>query len=213
MESYPGHEISENIEQALPAATERMSMEARLQRAAPAEVGAPMQMTDTPVHTQGDAPDCLLQCARMAEHRQTGLDPGLEAYKNPAQQEGIYDPETGTNVEKFADIMAERPGLSVEAGNAQGPEVIESALDQGKSVIVGVDAYEYYRGETNPEPNSSGHALVVTSAEQQSDSTWKFTVNDPNDSTPNLPVDGNRLLPAWSGTGQLMMTVEAKPGG
>mgnify|MGYP000894228831 CR=1 FL=1 len=213
MASIAGREISENFERTRSSSIERSWMEARLQRAAPADVGAPLQMADTPVHTQGDAPDCLLQCARMAEHRQTGLDPGLEVYKNRAQQEGIYNPETGTNAEKFAGIMAERPGLYVESGSAQGPEAIESALDQGKSVIIGVDAYKYYRSEANLEPNSGGHALVVTGAEQQADGAWQFAVNDPNDSSPNLPVDGSRLLPAWSDAGRMMMTIEARPGG
>ncbi|MCB0205960.1 MAG: hypothetical protein KDH89_14150 [Anaerolineae bacterium] len=47
------------------------ALKSHMKHVEPMSLGSPDQMTNTPIHTQGDAPDCLLQSARMAEHRQT----------------------------------------------------------------------------------------------------------------------------------------------
>lgn len=213
MEYYRGQEVSECIEQAHAAALDRRTLESRLNQADSVRYGAPSQMTDTPLHQQGDAPDCLLQCARMAEHRQTGRDPGLAAFKQPAIEQDIYDPGSGTQSDKFLSILNDRTGVQAESSCAAGPEAILDSLNQQKSVIVGVDAYEYYKVESNLEPNAGGHALLVTGAERLDNDKWKFAVNDPNQETPNIPIDGERLLPAWKDAGNLLITVERKPGG
>jgi hypothetical protein len=191
---------------------DKAALEARIKQAEPVTLGAPNQMADTPVHTQGNAPDCLLQSARMAEHRQTGVDPGLEAFKAPATEKGLYNPNEGTDLQGFADVMNERPGIEAKLQNAGGPEDIKTALDNGDSAIAAVDSYEFYKDQFNLEPNSGGHALVVTGADQTPDGSWKFTVNDPNQETPNIPVNGDRFLSAWDNTNRSMITVHAKGG-
>lgn len=191
---------------------DRAALEATIKQAEPVKLGAAGQMADTPMHTQGDAPDCLLQSARMAEHRQTGIDPGLEAFKDPAIEKGIYSPDKGTDLQGFADVMNERPGIETKLDNASGPQEIKSALDKGDSVIAGVDAYEFYKDQYILEPNSGGHAVVMTGAEQAPDGHWNFAVNDPNFEQPNMPVDGDRFLSAWEKTDRAMLTVSGKGG-
>lgn len=191
---------------------DQAALEATIKRAEPVNLGAADQMADTPVHTQGDAPDCLLQSARMAEHRQTGIDPGLEAFKDPAIEKGIYSSDKGTDLQGFADVMNERPGIEARLDNASGPQEIKSALDKGDSVIAGVDAYEYYKDQSNLEPNSGGHAVVVTGADQTANGAWEFTVNDPNFDQPNLPVDGDHFQSAWDKMNRAMLTVSSKGG-
>jgi len=61
MEYYRGQGVSERIEQAHVAALERRAYESRLSQSDSVRYGAPSQMTDTPLHQQGLAPDCLLQ--------------------------------------------------------------------------------------------------------------------------------------------------------
>jgi len=199
-------------EQSVTQSPDQSGLEGHIREAEPAALGAPDQMLDTPQHPQGDAPDCLLQSARMAEERQTGVDPGLDAYKQPAIERGIYDPASGTDLPAFVDVMNERPGIEAELVSADGPEDIKEALDSGESVIAGVDAYEFYQGQFNLEPNSGGHAIVVTGADQAPDGRWEFTVNDPNESTPNTPVDGETFLRAWDAQGRQMVTVQSKGG-
>lgn len=189
---------------------DRTGLEARLKSAQPFEAGAPNQMADTPLHAQGDQPDCLLQSARMAEHRQTGIDPGLDAYKHPATEQGLYDPRGGTDLTGFVEVINDRPGVQAELQYADGPQNIKDALDQGDSVIAGVDAYEYYKGQYNFEPNSGGHAIVVTGADQAPAGDWQFTVNDPNFETPNQPVSGDKFLRAWDVADRPMITMRAK---
>ena len=71
------HEVPEQTPTRL---FDRITPESRLTDARPYRAGAPDQMSDTPLHGQDpDKPDCLLQSARMVEHKQTGIDPGLGA--------------------------------------------------------------------------------------------------------------------------------------
>lgn len=161
------------------------------------DVPRPNQMKDTPLHLQGDQPDCLLQSARMAEHRQTGVDPGLEAYKTPAIEEGAYDPVKGTDLVEMEGIINDRPGIEAQLKFDNRPEDIKKALDSDESVIAAVDAYEFYKGKINLEPNSGGHAVVVTSGEKLPSGDWEFAVNDPNFEPPNQPVAGDRFANAW----------------
>ena len=163
-------------------------------------------MTDTPLHLQGDNPDCLLQSARMAEHRQLGADPGLEAYKDRAIEMGprVYD-QDGTDVVAMKDIINERPGLSAELKTQQQPEQIKAELDNGDSVIALVDGTAYYTGRA--EPNFEGHAIVVTSAEQTPAGDWKLTVNDPNRDIPNEEIPWARFQKAWGRQDNQMLVV------
>ena len=188
---------------------DRGALDARLKRAQPLEVGAPDQMLDTPLRRQGDQPDCLLRSAQMAEEKQTGRNPGLDAYKRPAIEQGIYDPGGGvTDLNQFVDVINERPGVQAELSQANGPENVKDALDDGKSVIACVDAYDLYKGMGNFEPTHGGHTVVVTGADQAPDGSWQFAINDPNADMRNVPVDGSRFLPAWDAMHRPMITVE-----
>jgi len=199
-------------EQAKPT-FERAALESRIQEAGAFKVSAPDQAWDTPLHPQAsDKPDCLLQSARMCEERQTGCDPGLAAYKVPALERGLYDPNNGTSIEGFAEVIDERPGLEADLVSADGPQEIKDALDEGQSVIAAVDAYEFYKGRFNLEPSGAGHAVVVTGADEMPDGEWEFTVNDPNFESPNMRVDGQAFLRAWKNTDRQMITV-ARSGG
>jgi hypothetical protein len=209
MKSY----YQEVPEQTAEAQLDRDAVETAIKDAQPFEVGAPDQMTDMPLHQQDRAkPDCLLECARMAEHRQTGDDPGLGVYKDSAIEQGLYDPDRGTDATRFVDVINERPGVEAQLTHAEGPQDIKDALDNGKSVIVCVDAYEFYRGQYNLLNDGSGHAVVVTGADEEPDGSWQFAVNDPNSEVPNIPVDGERFLQAWDSANKPMITVE-KTGG
>ena len=206
------HHYDEVAEQASAERLDRVAAESRLREAQPYKVGAPDQMSDTPLHKQDpDKPDCLLQTARMAEHKQTGKDPGLETYKDPAIDRELYDPVAGTDLPGFVEMIDERPGLEAQLTHADGPLDIKEALDSDKSVIVGVDAPEFYR-QYNFEVNDGGHALVITGAEQSEDGSWYFTVNDPNQDTPNIRVDSDAFLQAWDKAGRSMITVQAEGG-
>jgi len=212
VKDYYDADIKETPEGAAAKGYDRAALEATIKGAEPVRLGAADQMADTPVHTQDDAPDCLLQSARMAEHRQTGVDPGLEAYKDPAIEKGIYNPDKGTDLQGFADVMNGRPGIEAKLDNASGPQDIKSALDSGDSVIAGVDSYEFYKDQFNLEPNSGDHAVVMTGAEQAPDGHWNFAVNDPNFEQPNIPVDGDRFQAAWEKTDRAMLTVSGTGG-
>jgi hypothetical protein len=192
---------------------DKAALEGRIREAEPAVLGAPDQMHDTPLHLQGESPDCLLESARMAEERQTGTDPGLEAYKQPASEQGIYDPANGTEMELFVYVINERPDVQAELLAADGPEDIKDALDSGQSVIAGVDAYEFYKDRYNLEPNAGGHAVVVTGADQAPDGGWEFTVNDPNEPVRNMPIGGASFLRAWDVQGRKMITMQHTGGG
>lgn len=173
------------------------------------------QMTDTPHYNQGNHPDCLLQSARMAETKQTGVDPGLEVYKNEAMRQHNYLEAGGaggvSDMEKFAKQMDARPGIEANYQNGARLSDIKASLDQGESVIVGVDAAEFYP-ELGLPPESGGHAVVVTGLSEKSDGTWNVTVNDSNETGPNTPKDGTTFTKAWQAAGNPMISIH-KSGG
>jgi hypothetical protein len=164
------------------------------------------QMTDTP-HFHQDGPDCLLQSGRMAEARQTGKDPGLETIKDEAIKRDAYN-NKGTDLKEFTNQMNDRPGLQANLQTGTGLEDIKTELDKGNSVIGIVDGGAFYEGYDD----GSGHAVVVTGAEKGNDSSWKLTVNDPNEFRPNTPVDENVFKNAWNAMDNKMIVVSKKGG-
>ncbi|MER2513554.1 MAG: hypothetical protein ABTQ25_14240 [Nitrosomonas ureae] len=168
------------------------------------------QMPDTPLYLQGDMPDCLLQCARMAEHRQVGIDPGLEVFKNMAIENGFYSSQWGVELRGFMEIIKDRPNIVAQLDYANGPQDLKTVLDQGASVIAGVETHEYYHGLLNIEPNHGGHAVVVTHVNESKDGFWQFIVNDPNESIPNQEIDCCAFQKAWDVMNRMMITVRAK---
>lgn len=168
------------------------------------------QMTDTPHFNQNNHPDCLLQSGRMVEARLTGVDPGLEVYKNEAIRRGSYHEASGKggidNMEKFAEQMNDRPGLETKYHEGANLSDIKDALDHGQSLIVGVDAAKFYP-EAGLEPNSGGHAVVVTGVEQDLDGRWHITVNDPNEFEPNTLIRGETFTSAWRAFNSPMIMV------
>jgi hypothetical protein len=167
----------------------------------------PGQMTDTRHYNQGEHPDCLLQSARMAEARQTGKDPGLETYKNEAINKNNYSEQEGGvgDMEKFAAQINDRPDLKANYQEQGSLEKIKNELDQGKSVIVGVDAGEFFQNEFIPD--NAGHAVVVTGAEKATDGSWKITVNDSNATGPNSEVSEFVFKNAWNNMNNPMIVV------
>ena len=161
------------------------------------------QMTDTPQYNQGNNPDCLLQSTRMAEAKQTGVDPGVDVYKDEAIRRGNYS-ENGVNMERFTDQINERPGLQAEMRHDQSLDDIKSELDQQHSVIVGVDAGTLY----DFPPDGSGHALVVTGATQDAAGNWNVTVNDPNEFSTNKSVSEAVFKQAWDLAGNRMIVMQ-----
>ncbi len=200
----------EAVERTLSQAPDRYALDARVREAEPVQVGAPNQMLDTPIHLQGKEPDCLLRSAQMAEHRQLGKDPGLDAYKEPALKKGLYTPgpEGGTTFNRFPEVINERPDLHAELKHGVGPEGLKAALDGGKSVIANVDAHKFYAGRFYVPDRGYRHAIVVTGADQAPDGRWQFTVNDPNFPERNTPLNGKTFIGAWNDTRQGMITVQ-----
>lgn len=173
------------------------------------------QAQDTPQFNQGNHPDCALQSARMVETKQLGKDPGLDAYKSEAYKKGNYEELNGSggvkNMEKFSEQINERPGLHASYKEGATLDEVKSNLDQGKSVIAGVDAATFYPEYELP-PNSGKHAIVVTGAEKGPDGHFNITVNDPNDNFANRAVPEKVFLDAWKGFDNRMIVVE-KAGG
>jgi len=174
------------------------------------KIGA--QAQDTPQYNQGHYPDCALQSARMVEAKQLGKDPGLDAYKNEAKKQENYGPGGVNDMEKFSEQINERPGL--KAGYKEGGSLdeIKSNLDQGKSVIAGVDARTFYPEHEFPPNEAPGHAIVVTGAEKGPDGHYNITVNDPNDHSGNRVIPEQQFLDSWNKFGNPMIVVE-KSGG
>lgn len=188
-------------------------LEAQAKPKASDNIGA--QAQDTPQFNQGNHPDCALQSARMVEAKQLGKDPGLDVYKNEAYKQGNYA-EAGNkggvkDMEKFSEQINDRPGL--KAGYKEGATLdeIKTNLDQGKSVIAGVDAAKFYP-ELELPPNSGKHAIVVTGADKGPDGHFNITVNDPNDRSANRVVSENVFQDAWNHFDNRMIVVE-KAGG
>lgn len=131
-----------------------------------------------------------------------------------AEENGWYDPETGTipeDVGKFLDYC----GIPTEQRYDATLQDIADALERGDKVIVGLDANEIWyptedaTGSPVEQPDG-GHAVWVTGIDSEPDGTVKIILNDSG--TPDgcmKVVEAEDFLNAWEDFGNFLVIADA----
>lgn len=144
---------------------------------------------------------CAIVAQEMIIHKRTGSDPGEEVLKKEAAERGWY--HYGTPPEHVGKLL-ELYGIPVERQHGATIEELVEKLDQGKDVIVGVDAGIFWKDFRS---RGSGHAVWVTGVERDNGRIVAVYVNDSGNKT----IDGGGKIPierfqrAWQVRGNYMI--------
>jgi hypothetical protein len=132
-----------------------------------------------------------------------------------AQENGWYDPESGTtpeNVGKFLKYW----GIPTDQRYDGTLVDIADALERGDKVIVGLDANEIWYPARDPETgapmeqSNAGHAVWITGIDPEPDGSVKIILNDSG--TPDgrmMVVNAEDFLNAWADYGNLLVVADA----
>lgn len=166
-------------------------------------------MSSTPFHRQERADTCVLACARMVLHAQTGTDPGEEPLREQARQLGIYAEERGTNLFRVRRLLEETPHVEARYVLQATRRDLERALARGDSVIVGVNASALY---PDLPLARTRHAVVVLEIHRIARGRVVVCVNDPSPvhAQGMLEVDWADFARAWRDSGNLMVVVRRR---
>lgn len=126
--------------------------------------------------------NCAPQSCQQIIRQATGVSHSEAAMEGIAQRSGAYTPENGTYAGGEADILNEA-GVPAHT-QAQTPENIQQALDNGQGVITGHDAATLWEGDPNytadpANPVDGGHAVHTTGLVRDADgNVTHYVIND-----------------------------------
>jgi hypothetical protein len=132
-----------------------------------------------------------------------------------AQENGWYDPESGTTPENVGKFL-EYSGIPIEQRYDATLVDIADALERGDKVIVGLDANEIWYPARDPETgapmeqSNAGHAVWITGIDPEPDGSVKIILNDSG--TPDgqmMVVNAEDFLNAWADYGNLLVVADA----
>ena len=150
---------------------------------------------------QGINNDCAL-FAQGGVLEAEGQEFDIEHYRSEGLEEGWYDPQLGTYVVNFGDLMEDH-GIPVNRYDNASMEDLSSALDAGKGIITAVDCLPIWG-----EPG--GHALWVTGMEvdAQGVPTQVICNNSGREDGQGIAYPADDFLQAWSMYGNHMVTTQ-----
>ena len=167
-------------------------------------------------HLQGDnhcgeAGTCAVVAQEMVIFSFEGLDPGEGRCLQIALDKGWFEPGGGTPLEDVGKLLPEF-GIGTETRMGCGMEDLARAIDEGRGIIVGVDAHELWLDDL--PTGRANHAVMVTGYERGTDGGIEaIFVNDSG--TPDgagARHDAATFERAFSDTGGFMVkTTETAP--
>ena len=132
-----------------------------------------------------------------------------------AQENGWYDPESGTSGENIGKFL-EYWGIPTKQRYDATLVDIADALERGDKVIVGLDANEIWYPARDPqtgspiEQSNAGHAVWITGIDPEPDGSFKIILNDSGTADGQMKaVDAEDFLNAWGDYGNLLVVADA----
>ena len=169
----------------------------------PIEYGTPIDDSYYWRHQQGDN-SCAVVAQICVYESLTGEYISEDAASYYAQQQGWFDPLTGTSPENTGNIL-NALGINTYQVDAS-LSGLEYALAWGDKPIVGLDASEIWNPQYdlygNPvEQDFQGHAVWVTGIDYESDGSVGIILNDSGTSSGMASVVGySDFMNAWQDT-------------
>ena len=178
-------------------------------------LGTPVQDA-THWHHQHSNASCAVVAQAGIYESLTGHPLSEDAACHMAQQNGIFDPDTGTRPQdmgKLLDIL----GVPTETHWNASPADLVDALERGDKVMVAVNANEIWHpvhenSGTVVSQRPAGHAIWVTGIERAPDGSYCVILNDSG--TPNGQGEAVALMDfqhAWQEFGGEMVVAHAPP--
>ncbi|MYW05948.1 hypothetical protein [Streptomyces sp. SID3343] len=154
---------------------------------------------------------CAVVTQGMILEKLTGMPLDENALMTQAEQAGIYDPQTGTQLEDIGKLLEMNGVDADQVQNADMFQLLDS-LERGDQVIVGLDANEIWQPmhdtvtdaplEQNPP---AGHAVWVTGIDTQPDGSVYVLLNDPGAPFGSVePIPLQDFVNAWQDFGSDM---------
>ncbi len=163
-------------------------------RAADGSGGRPDLTPEENFPGQQKGNNCAPQSCQQIIRQATGKSYTEAQMEQMGQDSGAYDPKVGTTAGGEADIL-KQGGVDAHT-QAQTPENIQKALDNGQGVITGHDAATLWEGDPNYEadpanPVNGGHAVHTTGLVRDADgNVTHYVINDTGTGT------SGRMVPA-----------------
>lgn len=165
------------------------------------EVGFPDELAPY-WHYQGYTNDCALY-AQGGVLEADGKSFDIDKYREQAISDGSYDPEEGTYINRFGDLL-ESNGTEVNRYENATIQDMASELDQGHGVVVAVDCEPIWG-----EPG--GHALWITGMEVGDDGVPISIISNDSgrEDGQSIKYPFDNFMDAWGSYGNVMVsTVE-----
>lgn len=143
----------------------------------------------------------------------TGISISEEQACKIAQENGWFDPNTGTSPQNMGRLLSELGILTEQKYDAR-LEDIGNALERGDKVLVALDANEIWSPLRSPdgrpiEQMDGGHAVWVTGIDAQPDGSIRVLLNDSGTPSGKMKVvDAVDFMNAWRDFSNLLVVAD-----
>ncbi|MCH5211613.1 MAG: C39 family peptidase [Oscillospiraceae bacterium] len=163
-------------------------------------------------HVQETSSSCAVASQEFILEQLTGYEFDEADLRDFAETNGWYDPDGGTSMRDVGNIL-EAAGLEVERSTGNSITDIENCLENGGQIIVGVDAYELWDGESNDfylPGDGANHAIQVIGVDHSDPSEPMVIINDSGTANGGgAMVSLDVFMDAWEDSGYFMVEAYA----
>ena len=164
-------------------------------------VGTPDEDAEDWEYQVEDGP-CAIYAQCMAYENLTGEDVDIDAVIEAAEENGWYDPETGTTIADMDEVL-NMLGAETEEGMGASLDDIRDCLEDDGRMVVAVDSNEIWcpSGSSEYLPNNPNHAVEVIGIDYSGEEPMVI-INDSG--TPDghaIQVPASQFMDAWEDSG------------
>ena len=164
-------------------------------------VGTPDEDAEDWEYQVEDGP-CAIYAQCMAYENLTGEDVDIDAVIEAAEENGWYDPETGTTIGDMDEVL-NMLGAETEEGMGASLDDIRDCLEDDGRMVVAVDSNEIWcpNGSSEYLPNNPNHAVEVIGIDYSGEEPMVI-INDSG--TPDghaIQVPASQFMDAWEDSG------------
>ena len=145
---------------------------------------------------------CAIFAQVMAYENLTGEDVDIDAVIEAAEENGWYDPKTGTTIVDMDEVL-NMLGAETEEGMGASLDDIRDCLEDDGRMVVAVDSNEIWcpNGSSEYLPNNPNHAVEVIGIDYSGEEPMVI-INDSG--TPDghaIQVPASQFMDAWEDSG------------
>lgn len=164
-------------------------------------VGSPNEDADAWEYQEVSGP-CAIYAQVMAYENLTGQDVDIEAVIAQAEEQGFYDPGSGTSFEDMDEVL-KMLGAQTEEGTGGTLDDLKECLEDGGRIVVGVDGGEIWCGDNDNDyiPNFPNHAIEVIGIDYSGEEPMVIINDSGIPDGHGIQVPASQFMDAWEDTG------------